>query len=329
MADSYLAWKATIKSLSPDTGRMSVLYETQTPDSDRPAFYQSILVPATSWNDSDLRSLVDGYSVNAVNRWEQIIEANDEAQSAAFNDSDFVDLEITGTFKPTVSGTVVGAYNSLYYKVVETRVEGPTEITVNQSLVALDSDEKVSARAAVSVEKSTLFRALVRDGYYDSVEASLETGEPISASWNGSTAGSFDWNTDKIASRGVKNVSRVAEGIFEVEFSTALTDSNYTVLTGVGAEDYAGVSASPRQLTVIRNEMSPTSFQVVCERTDDAVNEDNAFFSVMVPFPSLTSSSEISWNEQDQVRFGDSVGDIVQGALSLNDSDFAAYLLTV
>ena len=104
----------------------------------------------------------------------------------------------------------------------------------------------------------------------------------VYASWNGSTAGSYDWANDQLSSFGVDSVSRIQEGSFRVYFDKAFTDSNYTVTTGVGAENYGGANASPRQLTVIRSEMTPNYVTVHCERTDDAVDEDNEYMSVIV-----------------------------------------------
>ena len=104
----------------------------------------------------------------------------------------------------------------------------------------------------------------------------------VYASWDGSTAGAYDWSTDELSSFGVDSVSRIQEGSFRVYFDTPFTDSNYTVTTGVGAENYGGTGASPRQLTVIRSQMTPDYVTVHCERTDDAVDEDNEYLSVIV-----------------------------------------------
>ena len=104
----------------------------------------------------------------------------------------------------------------------------------------------------------------------------------VYASWNGSAAGSYDWSNDGLSSFGVDSVSRIQEGSFRVYFTSPFTDSNYTVTTGVGAENYGGTGASPRQLTVIRDQMSPDYVTVHCERTDDAVDEDNEYMSVIV-----------------------------------------------
>ena len=225
------------------------------------------------------------------------------ADSASFNDSDFIGLVVTDDYKPTVSGTTVTIPNPLIYKIVTTDSEEAQQIVRNQSLVALDSDEKVAYRQSLTFDKRILFQQLVTDGYYDSVENSLATGEPISASWDASSGAAFDWSTDKLASRGIRTVTREAEGTYRVYFSNPMPDSNWTAVTGVGADDYSGAGGSPRQLTVLRtgDNVSPNYVTVHCERTDDAVNEDNAYMSVMVAYPSSTSSTEVAWNNQTSV----------------------------
>ena len=102
----------------------------------------------------------------------------------------------------------------------------------------------------------------------------------IHASWNGSA--SFDWGTDRIASSGVSSVTRVKKGVYRVSFSSNFASSNYTVTTGVGSEDYSGINASPRSLSVLLETQTPSTVDVICERSDDAVNEDNAYMSIIV-----------------------------------------------
>ena len=76
MADSYVAWTATIKSLAPNTGRMSVLYETTDSDASRPGIYQSIPLRSDQWNDSDIRAAIKLYEPNVISRWNTIVAAN-------------------------------------------------------------------------------------------------------------------------------------------------------------------------------------------------------------------------------------------------------------
>ena len=102
----------------------------------------------------------------------------------------------------------------------------------------------------------------------------------IHASWNGSA--SFNWATDRIASSGVSNVTREKKGVYRVTFSDNFASSNYTVTTGVGSEDYSGINASPRCLSVLLETQTASTVDVICERADDAVNEDNSYMSIIV-----------------------------------------------
>ena len=102
----------------------------------------------------------------------------------------------------------------------------------------------------------------------------------IHASWNASTAGSFDFANDAIASSGVSSVTRTAEGIYRVTFTTAFASDAYTVTCGVGSTDYSGTGASPREVSILAR--NAAYVDVICERSDDAVNEDNAYMSVII-----------------------------------------------
>ena len=102
----------------------------------------------------------------------------------------------------------------------------------------------------------------------------------LHASWDASTAGSFDDANDVIASRGIASVVRSAEGIFRVTFTTAFADANYTVTCGVGSTDYSGTGASPRAVSIL--ERNAAYVDVICEISDDAENEDNAYMSLVV-----------------------------------------------
>lgn len=104
----------------------------------------------------------------------------------------------------------------------------------------------------------------------------------VYASWDGSAGGGYTWASNQLSSFGVDSVSRVQEGSFRVHFTSPFSDSNYAVTTGIGADRYGGAGASPRQLTVVRAEMTPDYVTVHCERTDDAVDEDNEYFSVVI-----------------------------------------------
>ena len=100
------------------------------------------------------------------------------------------------------------------------------------------------------------------------------------ASWRGSS--SFNWATDRIASSGISDITRVSKGIYSISFSSDFASSNYTVTTTVGSENYGGVGARPRTLSVLLETQTPGTVDVICERTDDAVNVDNAYMSIFI-----------------------------------------------
>lgn len=115
----------------------------------------------------------------------------------------------------------------------------------------------------------------------DSVSAALAAlPTMVHASWNASTGAAFDFANDAIASHGVANVTRTAMGIFRVSFATAFPSDAYTVTCGQGSTDYSGTGASPREVSILARDA--TYVDVICERSDDAVNEDNFYMSVIV-----------------------------------------------
>ena len=83
-----------------------------------------------------------------------------------------------------------------------------------------------------------------------------------------------------LSSYGVSNITRISEGRYQVDFMTNMVNANYTVTTGCGTNDYSGTGASPRTVSIVARANS--SVTVLCERTDDAVNEDNEYMSVMI-----------------------------------------------
>ena len=102
----------------------------------------------------------------------------------------------------------------------------------------------------------------------------------IHASWDASSGAAFDFATNGIASSGVSDITRQSEGIYRVEFTTAFASNAYTVTCGVGSTDYSGTGASPREVSILTR--TAEYVEVICERSDDAVNEDNFYMSVIV-----------------------------------------------
>jgi hypothetical protein len=150
----------------------------------------------------------------------------------------------------------------------------PNELTALTG-VALNAANLGTFTGATISDNTTVKTAL------QELEAAHESlPRMLHASWDASTAGSFDDANDVIASRGIASVVRSATGIFRVTFTTAFADTNYTVTCGVGSTDYSGTGASPREVSIL--ERNAAYVDVICERSDDAVNEDNAYMSLMV-----------------------------------------------
>ena len=83
-----------------------------------------------------------------------------------------------------------------------------------------------------------------------------------------------------LSSYGISGITRIDTGEYRVDFMTNMVNANYTVTTGCGTDDYSGTGASPRTVSILSRANS--SVTVLCERTDDAVNEDNEYMSVMI-----------------------------------------------
>jgi len=100
------------------------------------------------------------------------------------------------------------------------------------------------------------------------------------ASWDASAGDSFDWSTDQIGCFGIDNVVRTAKGIFDITFPVPLLSANYTVVASAGDQNYGGVGASPRAMNVLNR--TTTGFTVICERTDDAAQDDCGYIALVV-----------------------------------------------
>ena len=122
--------------------------------------------------------------------------------------------------------------------------------------------------------------SVVEDVIDSKLPFAATTTKILHASWDASTAGSFNFSTDGLASYGISGVTRLDVGKFRVDFTTDFADANFTVTTGCGTTDYSGTGASPRTVSVLSR--AAGSVTVLCERADDAVNEDNEYMSVMI-----------------------------------------------
>jgi hypothetical protein len=100
------------------------------------------------------------------------------------------------------------------------------------------------------------------------------------ASFDGSAGGSFDWATDKIAEGNITSVVRTDTGKYTINFDRDFASAAYTAVCTAGDEDHSGTGSSPRAVNVVSR--SAGSMDIVIERTDDAVQDDDGYIAVMV-----------------------------------------------
>jgi hypothetical protein len=317
MADSSYSYTAVISNLGVSSRRMTVQYSRDDSDDTRPSVYRTIALAQTEFNDSDIAAKIKeiGRSVGA--QWYN--DASYISANADVNADSFIGDSFSFTYKPSTTDSVP-EFNSLTQYLTSYESEGPTEIRTKYTVEDLDSAQKESVYSQVSIDKSAMWQKLRNAGHLTKVLRGLGGGDDVNASWDGSAGAGYTWGAGQINSYGVDSVSREAEGTYRVHFAYPYPDSNYTVSTGVGAENYSGTGASPRQLTVTAR--TPDYVEVHCERTDDAVDEDNAYMSVQVSNAQDWDQNEIEFIHGDIFTVGDSLMDEVQTILSLNDSDF-------
>ena len=263
--------------------------------------------------------------------------------------SDFVDQQFPSlisrwaTLRDSGSGITIGTPVSTRYKVrtlgikpdinelttlaVASDSETNDEIVTLYTTRALSDSEKAEVYTSLNVTREDLWQKLRSGGFIDTVLNGLGIRQPIHASWDATAGGSYSWSTDKIASLNVDSVSRLAEGKFRVHFVNEMDDSNYTVVSTVGSTDYSGFGASPRTLSVL--DRTPTHVDVICERTDDAANEDNFFNSVAVSTnkDAEEDSDFVAMYNRPIFRFRDGLTQTIKSLLGKNDSDFADFLV--
>ena len=223
-------------------------------------------------------------------------------------------------------------YSTLTHKLEEFDSIAPDKITRHYAVTPMTVPEKVAYRESLGAPRSLFLANLLSVGKLDSAEHYFQVSNGMikSAAWDGSSAGSFDWATDGISSRGVKDVVRQSTGHFRVFFETPVPDAKYTSVTGIGDQKYSGSGSSPRQATIIARDSAYVD--VHCERTDDAVDEDNGFFSVHV-HPGSTSLTEgllslaVQFEEAEEFEFLDSVCSTIRARLKIPDSDFAQLMI--
>ena len=333
LLDSARPYRATIRRLSAKDGFLSVVYSADSSyaDSNTPDFAQNININPSLLSDSFIETQIKNYSRTVFAAWDRLASSQSDIDSSGFNDSGYVDTIYDFTYKPT-SVEVKPSYNPQTHKLVSYDSEGTDAIVTKYNVVALTDIEKAGYRSTFSISRQGLYNRLQKSGDLVKVHRKLGSGDDVSASWDASAGAAFDFSTDGIASYGVNTVERVAEGTYRVVFADAYDDANYTVTTGVGAENYDSAGASPLQLSLISR--AADSLQVHCERTDDASDEDNAYMAVQVSKPGTYDSAELEFLVGGNFGLADVVIEEIQTILgyatdSAGDSDYLTYLRDV
>ena len=326
MADSAFDYTAEITAISLDPNRLQVLYTpVDSSDPNRQPTYRSIGIATNQYNDSDIQVLIKQNAGLIGAKWSAAVVA--AVENPSFDDSDFLGDTYSFRYKPVVIGSYPPPFDDTRFTVVSTDSETADAIVRNYFLDSLPAETVAAVQGSIEVTKLVLELELLRTGHLDSAQIVYGVGDNISASWDGSAAAGFDFGTHKIASFGVKNIERINTGVYRVVPLVPFSDTNYTISTGVGDQDYSGAGASPRQLTVTSRAVD--SFQVVCERTDDAVNEDNTYMSFVVAKHGGNDSNEILWRHKTSfLGFDSCLQPLKDDVLGMNDSDFAAFLRT-
>ena len=220
----------------------------------------------------------------------------------------------------------VPEYNYLTHKIVSSETIDSDNITTDYTPTPMNDSEKAEVYSTVFTTRASLWNKLDEDGRLDSVLSGLKVPLGAHATWDASAGGSYDWSTDKISSRNVSNVERVSTGRYKVHFTNTFLDSNFSTLCTAGSTDYSGYGASTRNLSVI--DRTPNYVEVLCERSDDAVNEDNFYNSVLVvnAEDDHFDSHGINILHQENFYFRDAITQKIQTILGLVDSDMAEYL---
>lgn len=329
LLDSANPYQATIRRLSARDGFLSVVYSADSSyaDSNTPDYTRNFNF-STTLTDSIIQSTIKSGATSAFIEWNNLTQTQSALDSSGFNDSGYANSVYNFTYKPR-SVEAEPSYNPQTHQTVAYDSEGTDAIVQKYNVVALTDAEKGAYRRNFTIGREDLYLLLNKNSHLVKVHRKLGAGDDVSASWDASAGAGFAWGTDEIASYGVSTVERVAEGTYRVVFADAYDDANYTVVTGVGAENYGGAGASPRQLTVISR--SADSLQVHCERTDDAVDEDNAYMAVQVSKQGAYDSAEVEFLTATTHAFGETLLAEVKTILgytsdSAGDSDFLTYL---
>lgn len=171
--------------------------------------------------------------------------------------------------------------DTMYVGGVPVGVSEDGRLTVNREPLAKLSELNEDRIEVLETDVSAL--QAVYNGQIETLTNQIAAlPKTVHASWDASKGSSFDWSNDEISSSGVSGVTRVKKGVYRISFSQDFSSTNYTVTTGVGSDDYGGTGASPRGVSILLESRTKSSVDVICERTDDAVNEDNDYMSIIV-----------------------------------------------
>ena len=169
-ADSALDYSFRVHAINVDQGIVTLVYYTDSTDTDRPDVFRNVALAASEFNDSDLQIRAQEAALSVVTQWDKIIERN--AANPTFNDSDFINDTYSARYKPTVYDTQP-LYNPMTHDLTSSDSEGNDEIRVSYSVYALSDSEKAQRRSALSITRGGVWKALLIEGRLDSAATSL------------------------------------------------------------------------------------------------------------------------------------------------------------
>jgi len=279
------------------------------------AFYQ--LRPGDS--DGTIAEFAKGRADYAILKWSQEREVTPSIT---------IGTPVTARYKTPREAGEKPLVNFLTDYITSSESETTDEVVTTYGVAPLTTEEKAVVYTEMSLTREDLWQKLRSGNHIDAVLSGLGIRQPVHASWDATAAGSYNWDNDKIASLNVDSVSRVSEGRFKVHFATPMEDANYSVFCTIGSTDYSGFNASPRQLSVLDRDSNYV--EVICERTDDAGNEDNFFNSVAISAnkDAEEDSDFIELYNRSSFNFRDGLVQSIKTIIGKNDSDFAEFLRT-
>ena len=305
----------THEVLSVDSSGQATIQLTSYDSLQHLAFYQ--LRPGDS--DGTIAEFVKERADYAIMKWSEEREAVPSITIGTPVSARYKTLREAGE-KPQV--------NFLTKQVTSSESETADEVVTTFGVESLTTEQKAVVYTGMSLNREDLWQKLRSGNHIDAVLSGLGIRQPVHASWDATAGGSYNWDNDKIASLNVDSVSRVSEGRFKVHFTNPMEDANYSVFCTIGSTDYSGFNASPRQLSVVDRNVNYV--EVICERTDDAGNEDNFFNSVAVSAnkDAEEDSDFIELYNRSSFNFRDGLVQSIKTIIGKNDSDFAEFLRT-